>query len=136
MSARTAALVLERVLPATPQEVFAAWTTPERMAAWMSPAGAAEAEVDLRVGGAFRVVMVEHDRLEHTGSYLEVDPPRRLVSRGSRPTPASSRAWSPSSCTPTTMGPAWSSPTSACRRASSRVTATAGARCWSASPGS
>jgi len=73
------ALVLERVLPATAEEVFAAWTTPERMAEWMSPVGTAEAEVDLRVGGSFRVVMVEHDRLEHTGEYLELDPPRRLV---------------------------------------------------------
>jgi uncharacterized protein YndB with AHSA1/START domain len=66
-------------MPARPSEVFAAWTTPERMATWMSPKGAAEAEVDLRVGGRFRVIMVDADRLEHTGEYLEVDPPRRLV---------------------------------------------------------
>lgn len=79
MSAQTGALTLERVLAAAPEEVFAAWTVPERMAAWMSPVGAAEAEADLRVGGSFRVVMVEHDRLEHAGSYVEVDPPRRLV---------------------------------------------------------
>jgi uncharacterized protein YndB with AHSA1/START domain len=72
------ALVVERVLPASPDEVFDAWTTPSRMAAWMSPVGAAEAEVDLRVGGSFRVVMVEA-RLEHTGEYLEIDRPSRLV---------------------------------------------------------
>jgi uncharacterized protein YndB with AHSA1/START domain len=75
----TGSLELERVLPARPSDVFAAWTTPQSMARWMSPRGAAEAEVDLRVGGAFRVIMVEADRLEHTGEYLEVDPPRRLV---------------------------------------------------------
>ena len=78
MNARAGALVVERVLPASPDEVFDAWTTPSRMAAWMSPVGAAEAEVDLRVGGSFRVVMVEA-RLEHTGEYLEIDPPSRLV---------------------------------------------------------
>ena len=78
MNARTGALVVERVLPAAPDEVFDAWTTPSRMAAWMSPVGAAEAEVDLRLGGSFRVVMMEA-RIEHTGEYLEIDPPRRLV---------------------------------------------------------
>jgi uncharacterized protein YndB with AHSA1/START domain len=46
----------------------------------MSPVGSAAAEVDLRVGGRFRVVMTGEGReLEHTGEYLEVDPPRRLV---------------------------------------------------------
>ena len=78
MNAQTGALVVERVLSASPDEVFNAWTTPSRMAAWMSPVGAAEAEVDLRVGGSFRVVMVEA-RLEHRGEYLEIDRPRRLV---------------------------------------------------------
>jgi uncharacterized protein YndB with AHSA1/START domain len=72
-------LHLERLVPGEPEDVFAAWTTP-RMARWMSPEGAAEAEVDLRVGGRFRVIMVGHvDRLEHTGEYLELEPPRRLV---------------------------------------------------------
>ena len=78
MNAQTGALVVERVLPASPGEVFDAWTTPSRMATWMSPVGAAEAEVDLRVGGSFRVVMVEA-QLEHRGEYLEIDPPKRIV---------------------------------------------------------
>lgn len=80
MSAGTEALVIERILPASPEEVFAAWTTPRRMADWMSPVGRAEAETDLRVGGSFLVIMAGPDsRIEHTGTYLEVDPPRRLV---------------------------------------------------------
>jgi len=78
VNAQTGALVVERVLQAAPNDVFDAWTTASWMAEWMSPVGAAEAEVDLRVGGSFRVVMVEA-RLEHTGEYLEIDPPRRLV---------------------------------------------------------
>lgn len=80
MSEQTGALVLERVLPATPEEVFSAWTTPGAMASWMSPVGRAEAEVDLREGGAFHVVMVGSDlHIEHTGTFLELDPPGRLV---------------------------------------------------------
>jgi len=73
-------LVIERVLPAPPEEVFDAWTAPARMASWMSPTGGAEAQSDPRVGGSFRVVMMgEGLRIEHTGTYLELDPPRRLV---------------------------------------------------------
>ena len=73
-------LVIERLLPAPPDEVFAAWTMPERMADWLSPIGHAEAEVDVRTGGSFRIVMVHSDtRIEHTGTYLELDPPARLV---------------------------------------------------------
>jgi uncharacterized protein YndB with AHSA1/START domain len=46
----------------------------------MSPFGRAEAEVDLRVGGSFRIVMQGPDRsIEHTGVYREIDAPRRLV---------------------------------------------------------
>jgi len=72
-------LRLERLLPAPMEEVFAAWTEGESMARWMSPVGHAEVEIDLRVSGRFRVVMVGDEmRIEHTGKYLEVDPPRLL----------------------------------------------------------
>jgi uncharacterized protein YndB with AHSA1/START domain len=60
--------------------VFAAWTDPSLMARWLSASGHAEAEVDLRVGGRFRVTMVgQGQRIEHTGEYLELVPPRRLA---------------------------------------------------------
>jgi hypothetical protein len=45
-------LVIERLLPAPPDEVFAAWTMPDRMADWLSPTGHAEAEVDVRTSSA------------------------------------------------------------------------------------
>ena len=70
---------VERLLPAPMAAVYAAWTEPDEMAQWLSPSGHAEVEADVRVGGAFRVTMIDGDfRLEHTGEYLIVDPPRRL----------------------------------------------------------
>ena len=74
------ALVVTRLLPASPERVFAAWTTPAALCRWMSPYGEAEAEVDARVGGRFRIVMKGPGReIEHTGEYRELDPPRRLA---------------------------------------------------------
>lgn len=74
------AVEVRRVLPATPEEVFLAWTDPEHLQQWMSPVGAAEADVDLRVGGRFRVVMKGAGlAIEHTGEYLEIEPPERLA---------------------------------------------------------
>ena len=71
---------IERRVPAAIDEVFRWWTEPGRLRQWMSPVGTAEAEVDLRVGGAFRVVMrSEGVVIEHTGQYLQIDAPRRLV---------------------------------------------------------
>ena len=71
---------IRRVLPGTVTEVFKWWTEPDRLQKWMSPIGTVEAEVDLRVGGALRIVMRgEGTVIEHFGEYLEIDPPRRLV---------------------------------------------------------
>lgn len=70
---------IEMVLPAPIDDVYAAWTEPETMARWLSPVGHAEVEAEVCVGGRFRVVMVGGDmRIEHTGEYLAVDPPRLL----------------------------------------------------------
>lgn len=70
---------VERLLSAPIEAVFAAWTDAGSMAEWLSPVGHAEVETDLRVSGRFRVVMAGGDtRIEHTGQYLEIDPPRRL----------------------------------------------------------
>lgn len=72
-------LRIERVLPASPERVFRAWTDPAEMGGWLSPVGTAEVVADVRVGGRFTVVMVgDGRRIEHAGEYLEIDPPRRL----------------------------------------------------------
>jgi uncharacterized protein YndB with AHSA1/START domain len=70
---------IERVLHASIQEVFDAWTDPATMALWLSPVGHAEAEVDLRVKGRFKVSMIgETTRIDHTGEYLVVNRPNEL----------------------------------------------------------
>ena len=74
-------LVVRRVIPVPRERVFQAWLDPTSLAQWMHPGGStdATAEVDPRVGGKFRIVMIEGPkRYEHTGEYLAIDPPKRL----------------------------------------------------------
>jgi uncharacterized protein YndB with AHSA1/START domain len=77
------ALEVRRTFAAPPARVFQAWTRPEELKRWAAP-GPMEtplAEVDLRVGGQYRIHMRAPDGAEHRvfGVYREVDPPRRLV---------------------------------------------------------
>lgn len=73
---------LVRLLSAPPEDVFDAWADPAGMKQWMCPGSISEAsaELDVRVGGRFRIAMRgttgEH---VHTGEYREVERPRRLV---------------------------------------------------------
>ena len=50
---------LRRILNASPDRVWDAWTRPELMRQWFCPKGmrVAELDADIRVGGTFRVVM-------------------------------------------------------------------------------
>lgn len=75
-------VVLERILPAAPGDVFAAWTTAEVLEMFMCPGDVtvAQVEVDARVGGRFRIVMREGGRdLDHRGVYRVLEPGRRIV---------------------------------------------------------
>lgn len=76
-------LRLERLIRADRERAFAAWTEPEQIERWSAPEGLsiAEGELDLRVGGRWRAVMVAPDGARHEafGRYLEVTPPERLV---------------------------------------------------------
>src|SRR5689334_5508681 len=76
-------VVLERVLPAPPADVFDAWTDPAALRVFMCPTGidrTTVVEADARVGGRFRIIMHEGavERV-HTGEYRVVEPPSRLV---------------------------------------------------------
>ena len=74
-------LVVRRLIGVPRAEVFAAWLDPASLAQWMRPGDMknAEVEVDPRVGGKFRIVMM-HGRggEEHWGEYLLIEPPSRL----------------------------------------------------------
>jgi uncharacterized protein YndB with AHSA1/START domain len=76
-------ITLVRRIAARPSIVFAALTTADGVAAWWGPEDlpAIVAEVDPRVGGAFRIRFPTSDGDEHEacGEYLEMTPPSRLV---------------------------------------------------------
>lgn len=71
---------IRRRLPAPIAEVFDWWTQAEKLRQWMSPVGIAEVNVDFRVGGAFQIVMRSGDTaISHTGAFVEIETPTRLV---------------------------------------------------------
>jgi uncharacterized protein YndB with AHSA1/START domain len=77
-------LRLERTFGAPVVRVFEAWTSVELLRRWYPPGAdwdTPAAEVDLRVGGALRLVMRSPDGEEFGGDghYREITPPKRLV---------------------------------------------------------
>src|SRR5687768_399879 len=76
-------LVLERIVDVPPEKVWAAWTKPEHVVKWFTPApwSTVDCEIDLRPGGIFRTVMrsPEGEDHENVGCFLEVVENRRLV---------------------------------------------------------
>lgn len=76
-------VVITRVLDASREAVWRAWTEPERFMKWWGPAifTSPRCEIDLRVGGKFLWVMRWPDGRDNfnTGTYLEIVPPERLV---------------------------------------------------------
>jgi uncharacterized protein YndB with AHSA1/START domain len=78
-------LRIERTYQAPAEAVFEAWTSEEVIRRWWQAERGwetSEAEVDLRVGGAVRVVMRDPGKGEEYGgggTYTEVDRPNRLA---------------------------------------------------------
>jgi uncharacterized protein YndB with AHSA1/START domain len=78
-------LVVTRTFDAPPRIVFQAWSKPELMTQWWIPKSMPMAllsiEMDVRVGGGYRLVFGhgEGQTMAFFGTYLEVDPPSRLV---------------------------------------------------------
>ncbi len=75
-------IVVERLIAASVEDVFAAWSDADSMSAWMCPGDTvshSSVETDFRVGGAFSIVMHgQEGDYPHSGEYLEIDPPKRL----------------------------------------------------------
>jgi uncharacterized protein YndB with AHSA1/START domain len=76
-------ITLVRRIAARPSIVFEAMTTSEGVAAWFGPDDLpiVRAQMDARVGGAYRVRFRTLDGGEHeaSGEFLELVPPRRIV---------------------------------------------------------
>ena len=89
-------LVVRRVIHAKRDRVFAAWSKPELMCQWFFPGtGKAIVTNDFRLGGNYRNEMLvkpagdgchgqpaseeELNSYVHTGKYLEITPPEKLV---------------------------------------------------------
>ena len=74
---------VHRRVRASAEQIFDLWTKPELMVRWMSPFPGAvdcKATCDPRPGGGFSLFMASGDASrEVSGTYVEVDRPRRLV---------------------------------------------------------
>ena len=78
-------LTLQRTFPVAPEKVWRAWTDPEALKRWFGPGTVQEpvavADLDVRVGGRFRIVFGGPKGTQHecAGMYKEVVPNRKLV---------------------------------------------------------
>lgn len=76
-------LVFTRLIDASPDKLFRAWTEPELIKQWFAPLPwtTPHAEIDLRPGGSNLVVMrsPEGQDMPNRGVYLEVVPNARIV---------------------------------------------------------
>ncbi len=75
-------LVVTRTFAAPRERVFKAWTDPNQLSRWFGPSDeyTAKAQVDLRVGGAYRLEMHHSGGNVHTvvGIYREIIVPERI----------------------------------------------------------
>ena len=77
-------VVVRRVIGAARERVFRNWTEPEQLRRWWGPGGftCPEAQVDLRPGGTYRLVMRAPGGgplMSVAGTYRTVDPPALLI---------------------------------------------------------
>jgi uncharacterized protein YndB with AHSA1/START domain len=77
------ALIVRRVIAATPERVFEAWTCPAELQRWWGPkpVTCTAAEVDLQVGGRYRIAnrLPDGTTLWISGQFERIDRPRQLV---------------------------------------------------------
>ncbi|MFP2960461.1 SRPBCC domain-containing protein [Myxococcus sp. 1LA] len=84
-SSQSVQVRVTRQFNASPERVFDAWLKPEMVGQWMIGSAVRDEEVlrlaiDARVGGKFSFfVRRAGEEIDHVGTYLEIDRPRRLV---------------------------------------------------------
>jgi uncharacterized protein YndB with AHSA1/START domain len=78
-----ATVVITRTFRQSPEQVFSAWVDPVFAAQWLfrTPDGELiRADFDARPGAGFNITERREDGdAAHLGTYVEIDPPRRLV---------------------------------------------------------
>lgn len=88
-------LILSRLIDAPRAKLWRCWTEPELLKKWFTPppVTVSEAQLDVRPGGANRIVfrLPDGKEMPNVGVYLEVVPNEKLVF-----TNAYTRAWEPS----------------------------------------
>ena len=78
-----ASLCVRRIVRASAERAFAAWTDPKQVVQWWGPAGVscAEAHIDLRVGGSYGIANEFPDGriVWIRGTFEIVEPPHQLA---------------------------------------------------------
>ena len=82
MSPNTESLHLTRIIPASPERIFDAWTTADLLGRWTCPDPGAKVAIDIdpRKGGHYSIRMdADGGPFTAHGIYRVIDRPRRLV---------------------------------------------------------
>ena len=78
-----ATLVVRKIIQATAERLFMAWTQPEQLKQWWGPESVicVDAEVDLRVGGSYQIVnqLPDGKLVCISGEFQVIEPPHKLV---------------------------------------------------------
>ncbi len=76
-------LVTSKQVATSPEKIWDAWTDPEKVAKWWGPMGFTSTveELDVRVGGKFRVIMHGPDGVDYPNTYVfdKVNRPTQLI---------------------------------------------------------
>lgn len=77
------ALIVRRTIRTSAQRAFAAWTRPEQLRKWWGPQSVCctDAEIDLRIGGSYRIANQFPDGtvVWISGEFEQIEPPHKLV---------------------------------------------------------
>ncbi|MDH3694304.1 MAG: SRPBCC domain-containing protein [Gammaproteobacteria bacterium] len=78
-----ASLLIRRLIPASPERVFRAWTNPDELKKWWGPKDVRclSAEVDLQIGGQYRISneLADGKVLWITGEFETIERPHLLI---------------------------------------------------------